>query len=202
MGIIDILLIECIGEIVLLFTPYQHRFLLRGTCKRLRPDRSIKKIVEDSYLYFVETKRLRLSLREGMRISTVVGYVPSYTFHRWFKENINFFVSHVSRALKLKLSKNDFDQGVISCHVHFFTLTYRIDPQLTLGNRTRYGGYNDIQYEYRIKLNVDTCVLGSSINREETIRLDKEIHSEKKELDGFFNEHPNHIEFPELIIAS
>ena len=198
-------MIECIWEILLNFTPYRHRFLLRGTCKLLRPDRSINEIVNDSYLYFVETKRLHLSVREGMRISTMVGYEASYTFHRWFKENINFFVSHVSRALRLKLSKDDFDQGVLSCRVHFFTLTYGIDPLFTIGRLTnydRYGGYNDIQYEYRIKLDVNMCVLESPIQREETIILDEDIRGEEQERHRFFDEHPNHIEFPELIITS
>ena len=194
-------MIECIWEILLNFTPYRHRFLLRGTCKRLRVTRSVEQILNESFLYLVESQQLHVSLRNGIRIASRVVREPSYIFHRWFKDHIRPFISHVSRSLKTILSEADYEQAIVSCHIHFFVLTYKSDYISTL-NFNEYRGYNDIEYEYKFKLDIDSRILKSPIEVSDTIMLDKPVFNTPQGRDEFFDNYPNHLIFPRLITNS
>ena len=199
MGIIDILMIECIGEILLNFTPYRHRFLLRGTCKRLRVTRSVEQILNESFLYLVESQQLHVSLRNGIRIASRVVREPSYIFHRWFKDHIRPFISHVSRSVKTILSDADYDQAIISCRIRFFVLTNYGEYML---NFNEYRGYNDIEYEYKFKLDIDSRELESLIEVSDTIMLDRPVFNTPQGRDEFFGNYPHHLIFPRLITNS
>jgi len=207
MHFLDVLFIECICTCVFNCLPYRSRFLLRETCKQFKTPRTANEIVEQSYMYFLERRDLKLTNRWGKMVLQYNIRDDNQYFNEWFYDQFFNYLRYVSKNLKSIVAPNDLDKYTISISGHIFVLCKETkaddDSYSHLPDRYKTNSFGGSIYtiqKFTYSLRLCTELTSSYIN--ESYPFEQRIPGSARYKKKFHRLNLDFIEIPELIIAS